>query len=445
MRKSIRYYFFVCLGTFFLIAGRASAQTVLFTDFGPGQSFDMSASQGILKTSAVVPFSLAAQGVGSAFKITASSLTGRFYLTQIDLAVGGTEAFTVQLTEDADGIPGTVLESWVVAGPTLPVTTVVDALSLQLHANRQYWVVLQPSTVDPNENDVWYEADSAPYPSALDDFYYKNSGAIENFPWQIVQGSSLAFDVKGMPINFGFPPIGVVPGQILRLIAGPVTPVPGSPVEANLSFVDLSGNVIGPSSTFTINPGETVALDFHPDAYTQVPGQRLEIIPVITQSPNPNAAPPGSIQASVQVIDSLLGFATVLSPASQWPPDPNAPALVTQDLAGGQTMRLNVVAFPPNPCDATLSFADNNGNPLGQSQQVTLPPGAGASFDLNADTLGLKLGQHIDVQPMVTATAPVGAAVAPNSACQISVEVFDRITGRTTTYQNAVAQLPAVQ
>jgi hypothetical protein len=118
------------------------------------------------------------------------------------------------------------------------------------------------------------------------------------------------------------------------------------------------------------------------------------------------------------------------------------PTFIPQGLAGGQTMRLNVVAIPPDPCIGQLSFADKNGTLLGASMPVNLTPGTATSLDLNADSVSLKLGQRIEVQPVVSA---LPSAAATNSACQGSVEVFDHLTGRTWTYQVGGSLLPAVQ
>lgn len=72
--------------------------------------------------------------------------------------------------------------------------------------------------------------------------------------------------------------------------------------------------------------------------------------------------------------------------------------------------------------------------------------GMGASLDLDANVLGLRLGQRIDVQPIVTLTSSVPGAVPTGSVCEASAEVFDHFTGRTHTDQGAsTTALPAVQ
>ncbi len=107
-------------------------------------------------------------------------------------------------------------------------------------------------------------------------------------------------------------------------------------------------------------------------------------------------------------------------------------------------MRFDVMATGPDPCVAQVTFYDANGNPLVPSASVNLPSGTGTTVDLNADTLGFALGTRIEVQPVITATAP-GAAVPLNSVCNAGVEVFNHLTGRTQTHQNTTVGLPAVQ
>ena len=75
-------------------------------------------------------------------------------------------------------------------------------------------------------------------------------------------------------------------------------------------------------------------------------------------------------------------------------------------------MRVNVVAFPPDPCIGQVSFTDKNGNPIGSTLPVNLSPGTGTSLDLNADTLRLRLGQSIEVQPTYNCCTPTSCGCA---------------------------------
>lgn len=256
---------------------------------------------------------------------------------------------------------------------------------------------------------------------------------------------TMAFDLDFVRNTVPIPPVGGALGQGVRLtvVAGPAIVPPGAPVEATIGFVDLNGNAVGPSAQVALNPGQTQSLEWNPPV--QQLGQRVEVRPVVTQTSTNPASP--LLQASVEIFDLLTGFGAVLAPAPAAQSVSGVSGFFPQGLAGGQTMRLNVVAFPPDPCNGVLSFADKNGAPLGPSMPVNLSPGMATSLDLNADALGLKVGQHMEVQPAVSVTPSISAGPPITSACQESVEVFDHLTGRTWTYQSGLpaVQLPAVQ
>lgn len=256
---------------------------------------------------------------------------------------------------------------------------------------------------------------------------------------------TMAFD-----LDFVFGPVhglfGASLAQSIRLLVGPGNPPPGVGEEVALNFVDSNGNPIGPSTKLTLNQGDIAWLDFNAGQYVKQLGQRIEVQPVVTLlSDTAGTSPP----LTVEIFDQITGFSTVLVPAVQVSA---APTFIPQGLAGLQTMRLNVVAFPPGPsfppgptCVAQLSFADSSGNPLGPSAPANLTPGMSTSLDFDADTVGLKLGQRIEVLPVVSVTPTTTTGPPVASVCGASVEVFDHITGRTETYQPAGTALPAVQ
>jgi hypothetical protein len=227
--------------------------------------------------------------------------------------------------------------------------------------------------------------------------------------------------------------------QSIRLLVGPGNLPPGIAEEVALSFADTNGNPIGSSTKVSLNQGQIAWLDFNADAYVKQFGQRVEVQPVVALLSNTAGSP---LPSTVEVFDQITGFGSSLVPAIQVSA---APLFNPQGLAGFQTMRLNAVAYPPGPCLARLGFADPNGNQLGSTLAVNLSPGQAASLDLNADTLGLKLGQRIEVLPIVTVTPPVTTGPPVASVCGASAEVFDQITGRTETYQPEQTALPAAQ
>ena len=262
-------------------------------------------------------------------------------------------------------------------------------------------------------------------------------------PWITVQGT-FAFDLKG-PILF--PPTGGSKFEKSRLlVAGPVTPPPGGPVQAQLGFVNVqTGALLGQLQQVTLNPGQIESVDLDLTPYVARVGQRIEVQPVIVQSPNAagaNNPSPTQISATLQTLDEFTGFQAVSAPLPQ--PGTFGPRLAPQILAGGQTMRFDALASPFDSCVAQVSFNDRNGNPLIPSMPLNLAPGTGTTVDLNANALGFGLGREIEVQPVLTPTAPA-AAVAQNSVCIASVEVFDHLTGRTWSHQSMMVGLPAVQ
>jgi hypothetical protein len=241
------------------------------------------------------------------------------------------------------------------------------------------------------------------------------------------------------------PPVGGTFGQIARLVVeGPVTPAPGGPVEAQLGFLDMSGNLIERSDSVTVGPGQIESLDVNLSQFVNELGQRIEVQPFVGQSSKATGAPSSGAQlfVTVQVLDALTGFQTVLTPVAQ--PGSSVPALAPQTLAGSQTIRISSTAPSFAPCSAILSFSDKNGVPLGASLPVNLSPSAGTWLDLNSNALGLTFGRRIEVQPLVTPMATV-SGVAVNSVCQVTVEVFDHLTGRTWTSQSTSVASHAVQ
>ena len=70
-------------------------------------------------------------------------------------------------------------------------------------------------------------------------------------------------------------------------------------------------------------------------------------------------------------------------------------------------------------------------------------------LDLDSAALNLPLGKRIEVQPRVTLQSPVSASAeekgtrnegAVGPACAAVADIFDKTTGRTSTYQNAQIQ-----
>ncbi len=232
--------------------------------------------------------------------------------------------------------------------------------------------------------------------------------------------------------NPQFGMVGLAAGQVLRLN---VVAYPPSPCVAAIGFRNAAGQVPQPTpdKTVSLNPGESAFVDLPAAALGIQLGARREFQPVVTLYPQPTpdtSAAPNACAASVEVFDSFTGLSLVAYPQ----PEPDLPNVAPQfgmaGIALGQVLRLNVVAFPPDPCSATIGFLDSNGVPMPEpDKSVYLNPGEAAFIDLPAGALGIQFGQRAELQPVVTLQpAPNGS-----SACQATVEVYDRFSGRTWT------------
>jgi hypothetical protein len=234
------------------------------------------------------------------------------------------------------------------------------------------------------------------------------------------------------------PPVPRWSGSIVRvsLTAGPVTPAPGTPVEANVGFVDVNGNSLGQFPPIQIIPGQASSFELSPTVSPVAVGQHTQVVPVVN-APEGKALPP--LQLTTEVFDSSTGYGAVLTTVTGLAPP--AASFAPQGLAGGQTMQLTATASPAGPCLATLSFANAQGIAIGPSLTVNLNPGHSQSLDLTGAMLNVGIGTNVIVQPMVELQAPIGAvAFTGESACMVASDVFDPIGGRTSTYQIANVQ-----
>ncbi|MGH6889961.1 MAG: choice-of-anchor R domain-containing protein [Rhizomicrobium sp.] len=81
-------------------------------------------------------------------------------VTRIEVAAGhilGPNSITLSIAQDAGGVPGTVLKSWVVRrlptfGGCCTLIVQADRTGVSVAAGRQYWIML---TTDAREADTW--------------------------------------------------------------------------------------------------------------------------------------------------------------------------------------------------------------------------------------------------------------------------------------------------
>jgi hypothetical protein len=131
---NLKRWAFVFIGA--LIFAGAAGATTLYTDFGPGQSFGVSAA-GILGSTPVYQASAAS---------FTPSVTGT--LDSIDLPVfvsSGTATFIVEVTSSS-GVPGAVLESFTLTSITSSATirTLTSIVHPSLSSLLTYWIVVFP-------------------------------------------------------------------------------------------------------------------------------------------------------------------------------------------------------------------------------------------------------------------------------------------------------------
>ncbi len=128
-------------------------------------------------------------------------------LSQVKVALGslsGTAAATVQILNDASGVPGaSVLESWSLTGiptisggtQTLPVETLLDATNLVLNGGTKYWLAI----FQPDSGSSLYFQDTTPPNNPSPVFGGNPLNGTFNGTWTGPFAASLSFEVDGTP------------------------------------------------------------------------------------------------------------------------------------------------------------------------------------------------------------------------------------------------------
>jgi hypothetical protein len=179
----------------------AAAAATIFTNFGPGHSFDSGSTYGV---------DAATGGHVEGDQAGLFQPSGTFTLTAIDLAIAfnsGTDSFIVDVMENAAGVPGAVLESFTLSG--IPSSPTVETLTSSSHPTLAsgvfYWVAVFPGGSDTDGS-----------------LFANNTGDIGNDfsndggkTWGSDIGPTVAFDVLGDPVA-AVP----VPGSALLLVSG---------------------------------------------------------------------------------------------------------------------------------------------------------------------------------------------------------------------------------
>jgi hypothetical protein len=144
--------------------------------------------------------------LGTAFTPSADSTVTRIEV--VASYISGPANLTLSIASDSNGVPGTVIESWVIKnlpkfGSCCTVTVQDDKTGIPVTAGTQYWITL---TTDAKEKDTWAtweyndtdQVDSAPTAYYCSD---DNGGyCVNNDVWTAVSGGytpALAFAVFG--------------------------------------------------------------------------------------------------------------------------------------------------------------------------------------------------------------------------------------------------------
>lgn len=153
--RSERLAVFALLTVFFAVSGVAHADTVLYTNFGPGSAYNASVGNAVGNA---FDGNLYAQG--DQFQASSTSK-----VSSLDIALscnfsgGCPDAFTVQLMTDSAGSPDSVLESFSVSGASLGIfgnnnlpVDLTSVLMPTLSAGTNYWVTVSS---DANDSITW--------------------------------------------------------------------------------------------------------------------------------------------------------------------------------------------------------------------------------------------------------------------------------------------------
>jgi hypothetical protein len=258
-----------------------------------------------------------------------------------------------------------------------------------------------------------------------------------------------AYGANPGPVQF--PILGIGLGQTLRLTAvGKPPNLNFSPTGciAELGFVDTSENPVavnpGPvNKTVNLQPGQADYLDFPASQVLRTLGQRIELRPLPTVTPDPASGAGSDCDFFAEEFDAASGFSRVYrnpGPAGM-PGDFGTFPLM--GVALGQVLRLTAVTISPGPigspdggtpgpCQVTLDFVDRSGAPVGRDPgpiSFTFDPGQGGFLDIAAAGLVSQIGQRALIRPVITVDSVPGAN--PCMGVTGSAETFVRLTGAT--------------
>jgi len=169
------------------VASEARADTIVFSNFGPGMTFNQ--LQGIGVTGSGDVFG----GFIPAYAFTPTE-TFTFSSAQLPMnLVTGPNHFQVLLMTSSGGLPGNIIETITVSAPTSAgIVTANSALHPVLTSRTQYWLaVFAP---EPNTFGIWN--------FSLNDFSTPQALAFNSptGPWVLNNVNRSAFQINGEPV-----------------------------------------------------------------------------------------------------------------------------------------------------------------------------------------------------------------------------------------------------
>jgi hypothetical protein len=180
-------------------AAPAANAAVLFSNFGPGDSYDTSTGWSVSSSAPqdpAMPFTVAGSG---------------YVLSSVNMALNNSAAspssLIVQIMSDVGGLPGTVIESMTLSVPTgMSIVTGLSALNPTLVAGTTYWL----ATDALNFEGAWQWTD----PNVLGPTAFSFNGGST---WEAFNLQTAAFRING-ETEFAVPEPGSIALAALALV-----------------------------------------------------------------------------------------------------------------------------------------------------------------------------------------------------------------------------------
>ena len=179
-------------------ASQARADSVVFSNFGPGMTFNAGLVYRVSGTNTD-------NGQVIAVRFTSTSNTN-FTSAQLAMVLlGGTNLLQVSLATNAGNLPGSIIETITlnnaVPGPSGGVVTANSALNPLLSAGTDYWLIAFAPTAD---TDIGWHLSLADISNGSN--FAGNNSHSQTGPWgQAVGVVRPAFQINGNPVSSAVP------------------------------------------------------------------------------------------------------------------------------------------------------------------------------------------------------------------------------------------------